>query len=170
MDKIITRILLAFWAVWFALQAFAAFGGGAGGTIAHSWARMGVLSLGAGLVEMLIGWLMAWAFLAVSLGGKEDADADLVVKSAFAAAIGFSAVACLLKSAGAADLPSLEGMATALLLVASYVAAMSEATPATALRRSEPSAGETRRLVPMHFDETRIIRFPARIHPGREGR
>lgn len=170
MDRIITRILLAFWAVWFALQAFAAFGGGAGGAIAHSWARMGVVSLGAGFLEMLIGWLLAWAFLAVSLGGEEDADAVLVVKSAFAAAIAFTAAGFLLKSAGAAELSPLDGTATMLLLVASYVAAMSEAAPATMARRAEPPAEDKSRMVPVDFDDLRVIRFPARIHPGREGR
>jgi len=168
LDRIITRILLAFWAVWFALRAFAAFGGGAGGALEHSWARMGAISMGAGLVEMLIGWLLAWAFLAVSLGGEEDADAVLVVKSAFAAAIAFAAAGFLLRSAGAADLSPLDGIATMLLLVTSYVAAMSEAVPATMARRAKPPAEDKSRLVPVNFDDLRIIRFPARTHPGRE--
>lgn len=129
-NRIMTRVLLAFWTVWFGFRALAAFdfGGIVMSDQSPSSLPLTFPGLWDGVALAIVAGLFVWAFMASLLADPaEEADAHMVMKVAFSAAAAWLGGFCLLQLDGGGDPLAPDGTAVMALLLVSFAVAMREA-------------------------------------------
>lgn len=129
LNRIITRILLVFWALWFGLRALAAFGGN--GAISSddlsSGLPLATSGLLIGVALIFVAALFVWAFMAATVGeGVDDDDVLVITKIAFSAGATWLGSHCLFQASAAGNPLAPDGIAPMILLLVSFAIASRE--------------------------------------------
>jgi hypothetical protein len=170
LDRIITRMLLAFWALWFGVKALAAFGSDHVARAGIPTMSLVLPGLWGGLVMTLVGGLFVWALMAsISGDGMDDSDVVVIIKIAFAAGIAWVGGHYLLQPGNGADLSHSDGLESMILLVGSFVVALREGSwmPAGADTHRQPAAA-IRTMAAGASHQAQLIRFSGRGQAPRE--